>query len=95
MPGGKLERGETFDAPLRREVEEETGLQVIMTRTAGAWDFEMPRVHVCYLPFDAAVQRGTLRVSSVHSEAKWCGTDELKAQDLAPPVKGFLDSSTV
>lgn len=90
LPGGKVEPDEPLDRGLRREVREETGLEVEPLEVAGASSFELPKLHVVDVVFRVAVTAGTLRLSSEHSEACWCGPLELAGFDLAPPARGWL-----
>ena len=90
LPGGKVESGEPFDVTLAREVEEETGFNVILKRSAGASDDEMPLVRVTNLFLEVTVTGGALRVSPEHSEARWCQPEEVAALDLARPIREFL-----
>jgi ADP-ribose pyrophosphatase YjhB (NUDIX family) len=64
LPSGKVESGEPFDVTLVREVEEETGLNVIIKGTAGGFDHKMPQVRVSSMFYDVVVTGGTLRVSA-------------------------------
>jgi hypothetical protein len=68
----------------------QTGLNVIIKRTAGGFDHEMPQVRVSSMFYDVVVTGGTLRVSSEHCEAKWFEASTLTSLDLAPTVKGFF-----
>lgn len=42
LPGGKLEYGERLEETVKREVKEETGLEVSVGRLAGVWQFYSP-----------------------------------------------------
>jgi 8-oxo-dGTP diphosphatase len=89
-PGGKLDHGETFDAALRREVLEETGLEVALVRCLGATDHEMPHIKVTHLFHEAEVTGGSVRLSHEHDEYRWVSTEELASLDLAPKAKDVL-----
>ncbi len=90
LPGGKAEGGEPFDMALLREVDEETGLSVILKRTVGTADDEMPHVRVTNLFCEVTVTDGALRLNSESSESKWASPEEVAELDLARPVKDFL-----
>lgn len=90
LPGGKAEAGEPFDVALIREVEEETGFNVVLKRTVGTADDEMPLVRVTNLFCEVTVTGGALRLNSESSEAKWATPQEVASADLARPIREFL-----
>jgi 8-oxo-dGTP diphosphatase len=90
LPGGKAESGEPFDIALAREVEEETGFSVVLKRTVGTADDEMPLVKVTNLFCEVTVTGGALRLNSENTEAKWATPEEVASADLARPIRDFL-----
>ena len=51
LPGGKADAGEAVDATLIRETREEAGIEIGLTRLAGATESEMPNIRVVLLFF--------------------------------------------
>lgn len=90
LPGGRVEPGETYPEACRREVQEETGLDVEVGRLVGTVERAAPG-HGWYeiRDFAATVRGGLLRAGDDASEADWFGTEELATLDTAP---GLLEA---
>jgi 8-oxo-dGTP diphosphatase len=89
-PGGKSDPGEAFDVALKREVLEESGLQVEITGVAGALGYEMPAVHVVLLCLEARVFGGNLRLSEEHDEFAWVPFGEYPRMALVDNIRAFM-----
>jgi 8-oxo-dGTP diphosphatase len=81
-PGGELELGETIGEGIRREVKEETGLDIELVRPLPAFDRVVKSggevsLHVVYVDYLAKLAGGELRVGSDVGEALWVKKDEL------------------
>jgi len=93
--GGRIDPGKTLLDNLRREVKEETGLELKdETRLVGAQDIlKVPGRHVVRLTYVAEIQ-GTPKLDEDHSEYKWFTLEELKqmpASELDRYFKELLD----
>ncbi len=83
-PGGRLEAGESLEEGVRREIKEETGLEINILR----WVRPFERVirdtdgtlqdHVIYLDVIATKQKGQFRPASDVGEGSWFSKEQLK-----------------
>lgn len=89
-PGGKVDPGEDFADAVVREAKEETGLDVELTGFLGATSFEMARLHVVLVCFEARAIGGAVRLSEEHDAADWVPWARLAEFPLAESVRDFM-----
>ena len=80
IPGGKLEPGETLAGACRREVEEETGLQVEVQQIVAVVERKLEGFHYVIVDFWAVLADTSAIEPSARtdvSEAKWLEVDDL------------------
>ena len=90
-PGGKPDKGESFDEAVLREVAEETGLEIKLTGVAGAYYFEMDQRHVAVLCMEAVPIGGNLCLSDEHEGSAWVPLDELHKWSLSEWFRVFTE----
>jgi 8-oxo-dGTP diphosphatase len=73
LPGGFVEIGETVEAACRRELAEETGIEVGRLRLVGVYSDPRrdPRAHTCSVVFLARVARAAARAGDDAAAAEW------------------------
>jgi 8-oxo-dGTP diphosphatase len=79
LPGGRVEWAEILSEALRREVVEETGLEVAPGDLAGLAE----RFHYVILDYHVTVTGGTLRPGSDVTDARWVLPSELASLELS------------
>lgn len=101
IPGGGVEEGEGLEEGLRREVLEETGLQIDEVkpfifsddiRDKRQKDGSMERLHMIYLLFDCRViDPGMVVINEEFGEYAWVAIKRLKDFDLnSATIKTFI-----
>ena len=89
LPGGKQEYDETFFEGAKREVKEETNLDIDDLELFNAADDIQPDRHYITLHVIAREHKGTLKVMEPHSEDdwKWFPLDNLPEKLYSPSEK--------
>ncbi|OGI60443.1 hypothetical protein A2641_00200 [Candidatus Nomurabacteria bacterium RIFCSPHIGHO2_01_FULL_37_25] len=94
--GGRIDAGASLMENLKREVLEETGLEVVgETKLLLAQDILKPDKHVVRLTY-MGESKGEVRLSEEHSEYKWLTRDELtKLEPMDKYIKEVLDKNLI
>ena len=89
IPGGTVERGESLEQALVREMREETGLEVRPLEVLTVFDRidrdgDTVTFHYVIVDYRCRWLRGEARAGSDALDVRWAGPDELEALDLTP-----------
>jgi ADP-ribose pyrophosphatase YjhB (NUDIX family) len=99
LPGGRLELGETLEEGARREVREETGLEVEILGLAGVAELIDDRaagaegLHYVLVDFSARVVSGVAVAASDAAEATWFDFRELADVPLWEETRRIVHES--
>ena len=97
-PGGAIEPGEVVEAAARREIREETGLEMGELSLFGV--FSGPELFYVYpngdqiynviIVYLARDTRGSIRLNDEHTEWSWFAAADIPAE-LSPPIRSMIE----
>ena len=83
FPGGKIEKGETPQEALVREIKEELETEISVGELIDTIEYDYPTFHLSMDCFWAKIVSGDL-VLTEHEAAKWLTKDELDSVEWLP-----------
>jgi 8-oxo-dGTP diphosphatase len=96
LPGGRLEPGESFEAGLRREVLEETGLKIEPGEPllVGEWRPVVGGIPRQIIGMFVAAQTKTkkIQISGEHDDYRWIDPAKRADYDIVPPDWRAIDA---
>lgn len=83
FPGGKIEPGETPEAAVVREIQEELGMKVAVDRFLTTVEYDYPEFHLSMDCFFCHIEEGELTLLE-HEAAKWLPLGNLRQVNWLP-----------
>lgn len=78
LPGGRVEKGETLESALVREINEETGLKVEIRDPVQEWSFYKAQNHLVKgITFECAYLNGKVRLCDEHTHYYWAAVHDI------------------
>ena len=90
FPGGKIEPGESRDVALKREIQEELGVDIAIENLLCTTEYDYPSFHLtmhCYL---CSIASGDIELRE-HKSALWLTSDRLDEVAWLPADKEVID----
>ncbi|MGA2507809.1 MAG: (deoxy)nucleoside triphosphate pyrophosphohydrolase [Chitinispirillaceae bacterium] len=98
FPGGKIDRGETAETALVRELQEELGIEVAITAKLAPFSHAYPWIAIELIPFVCKIIKGEPHPCE-HAEVRWiniCNSDLLVwAPADIPVLREYLSCKTL
>lgn len=96
MPGGRIDPGEPFEDGLRREVIEETGLEIEIGKPlyVGEWYPVIHGVkhHIVAIFFTCTPKSEKITLSEEHDDYKWINPEDAGQYDLMTPEDKVVEA---
>lgn len=83
FPGGKIEIGEHPEEALKREIEEELGIEIIVKRKLCTTEYDYPAFHLTMHSYICHITSGEIELRE-HQSARWLTTEELNVVAWLP-----------
>ncbi len=101
-PGGKLELGERIEDGIKREVKEETNLEIRLTTPLVPFERIVEsegqtKLHVIYIDYLAEISNGDLKPDSDIGEARWVPRKEIPSiwEDLHEDTRKLFQIANI
>ena len=91
FPGGKIEEGETPEAALKREIQEELTVDISVDSLIDTVEYDYPNFHLTMECFRCAIASGELQLTE-HSGALWLDKESLRSVSWLPADIGLVDT---
>ena len=82
FPGGKVEKGETFEIALQREIKEELNIEINIKNKLGEENFQDDKINVKLHYFICSHTNGEITLNE-HEDSAWVTKNEFKNYNFA------------
>lgn len=92
VPGGKVRSGEHLQGTARREVLEETGLEVDIGELAWVGEVIDDDYHIVLIDFFGRLVGGEMQAADDAADVRWVPLGEVREYPLTPTMYDLMDS---
>jgi 8-oxo-dGTP diphosphatase len=90
FPGGKVEKGETPENAIVREIKEELDTEIKVNEYFDTVEYDYPNFHLSMKCYICSVLSGKLELLE-HEAARWLDSDSLLSVDWLPADLGLVE----
>ena len=90
FPGGKIEPGESSEDALKREIQEELGIDITIDKFLCTIEYDYPSFHLTMHCYICSIEAGEI-VLREHKSARWLTTETLNKVEWLPADKELLE----
>lgn len=90
FPGGKIEPGESSEDALKREIQEELGIDITIDKFLCTTEYDYPSFHLTMHCYICSIEAGEI-VLREHKSARWLTTETLNNVEWLPADKELLE----
>ena len=90
FPGGKIETGETPEAALKREIQEELDTEISVRERIDTIEYDYPNFHLSMDCFWCEIVSGKLKLKE-HEAARWLTKESLDSVDWLPADQALIE----
>lgn len=91
FPGGKVERGETPQEALAREIQEELNVEIEVGERLDTIEYDYPKFHLSMDCFVCRIISGELTLKE-HEAARWLTKEQVDSVEWLPADQGLMET---
>ena len=90
VPGGKIEPGESPEVALKREIQEELGVDITIENLLCTTEYDYPSFHLTMHCYWCSITSGEIELRE-HKSARWLTAETLDSVEWLPADKEVID----
>ncbi|MGD8783157.1 MAG: NUDIX hydrolase [Thioalkalispiraceae bacterium] len=90
IPGGKVNFGESLKRAVKREISEETGIEIEVHSPIYTFEIIEPELHYVVIDFTTSYLSGELKAADDAAQAAWISREDFPTLEINPITKQLL-----